>query len=194
MAKSMNILRADLTEARAIYDGRAKTPDGEAGAKAGAVNAVDAVVTFLVDSGVPSSDLEPLLHVLAAFRDHNRGRPNSLFDRVKRPGGGTHSQHGAWRAVVAATVTILLSAGVKKKDAAATVASSLKRAGIDGVAPNQVDSWHREISSERVVDLGAIQIYKDALAEAEAVHPHNPRRAADDLLAGLPGLSSPKEL
>ena len=57
----MRRLRAELTEARAIYDGRAKTPDGEADAQAGAVNAIDAVVTFLVASDVSVDDQQPLL-------------------------------------------------------------------------------------------------------------------------------------
>ncbi len=113
MAEPMERLRAELAEARAIYDDRAKTPDGEAGAPAGALCAIDAVVTFLVGSDVPLGDQQPLLDVLAAFRDHSRGKPNSLFARVKRPGGGTHSQHAAWRAAVAATVTLLVRAKVK---------------------------------------------------------------------------------
>ena len=193
MSDAIKRLRADLAEARAIYDDP-KMPDGEAGGQAGAANAIDAVVTFLGDSGVPSRDLEPLLHVLAAFRDHSRGTPNSLFARVKRPGCGTQSQHGAWRATVAATVTLMVNAGVKKKDAVANVAKSLKKAGIDGVTPKQVNSWHREISTERFADHGAIQIYKSTLAEAAAAHPKNPRRAAEDLLAALPDLKPPQEL
>ena len=48
MADAMNRLRAELAEARAIYDDRDKTPDGEAGAQAGVVNTIDAVVRFLV--------------------------------------------------------------------------------------------------------------------------------------------------
>ena len=73
MAEAMKRLRAGLAEALAIYDGCAKTPDGEAGAQAGAVNAVDTVVTFLDDSGVPFDDQKPLLAILAAFRDHASG-------------------------------------------------------------------------------------------------------------------------
>ncbi len=105
----MERLRAELAEARAIYDGRGETPDGEVGAKAGAVNAVDAVITFLLDTGVPLDDQQPLLDVLAAFRDHSRGKPNSLFARAKKEGGGTHSQRAAWRAAVAATITLLVT-------------------------------------------------------------------------------------
>ena len=194
MVEAMKQLRTELAEARAIYDGRAKTPDGKAGAPAGALNAIDAVVTFLVASDVPLDDQQPLLDVLAAFRDHNRGKPNSLFKREKRPGGGTHSQHAAWRAAVAATVTLLVRAKVKKQDALAIVTDSLKKAGIAGVTKTKVNTWHREISNERHADLGAIQIYYSTLAQADVVHPGFPGRAAEDLLAGLPALSPPQEL
>ena len=194
MAEAMKRLRAELAEARAIYDGNAKTPDGEAGAQEGAVNAIDAVMTFLVASDVPLDDQQPLLDVLAAFRDHSRGKPNSLFARLKRPGGGTHSQPGAWRAAVAATVTLLVNAEVKKRDAVRKVARSLKKAGIDDATPKKVDLWHREISSERFGDLGAVQIYRSTLAKAAATHPENPRLAAEQLLAGLPALRPPQEL
>ena len=192
--EAMKRLRAELAEARAIYDGRAEALDGETGQRAGAVHAVNAVVTFLFDSGVPVNDQQPLLDILAAFRDHSRSKPNSLFASVKTGGGGTHSQRAALRAVVAATVKLLVDAGVKKKAALVIVAIALKKAGIAGVTPKQVDSWHREISSERFGDHGAIQIYKSTLAGAAAAHPKNPRRAAEDLLAGLPGLSPPQEL
>lgn len=194
MEDAMKRLRAELAEARAIYDGRAKTPDAEVGAKAGAVNAIDAVVRFLVDSGVPADDQQPLIDILAAFRDHDRSKPNTLFDKKKRPGGGTLSQHGAWRAVVAAAVTLLVNAGVKKKDAMVRVAGSLKKAGIKGVTSKQLDSWHREISSKRFGDAGAVQIYKSTLDEAAATHPEDPLGAAEVLLAALPKLEPPQEL
>ena len=194
MAAAMKRLRAELAEARAIYAGRAKTPDGEAGLQAGAVNAINAVVTFLSDSGVPPDDWQPLLGVLAAFRDHSRGKPHPLFARVKRPGGGTLSEHAAWRAAVAATVTLLVRAKVKKRDALAIVADSLKKAGVVGVTKTKVNTWHREISNERHADLGAIQIYDSTLAQADVVHPGLPGRAAEDLLAELPHLRPPQQL
>ena len=81
-----------------------------------------------------------------------------------------------------------------KKDALKIVADSLKKAGIAGVTATNVDTWYREIKSERHADLGAIQIYYSALAEANVVHPGLPGRAAEDLLAGLPALSPPQEL
>ncbi len=194
MASAMQRLRAELAEARAIYDGRERTPDGESGRKAGAVNAIDAVMTFLAASDIPRGDQQPLEDVLAAFRDHKRGRPNSLFDKVKKPGGGTHSQRATWRAVIAATVTLLVRAKVKKRDALANVADSLNKAGFADISKTKVDTWHREISSERHADPGAIQIYHSTLAKSAEVHPGNPRSGAEDLLAGLPSLGPPPEL
>ena len=194
MASAMQRLRAELAEARAIYDGRERTPDGELGRKAGAVNAIDAVMTFLAASDVPRGDQEPLEDILAAFRDHKRGKPNSLFDKKKKPGGGTLSQDAAWRAVIAAAVTLLVRAKVRKREALAIVADSLKKAGFVDVSKTKVDTWHREISNKRHADPGAIQIYHSTLAEAAAVHPGLPGRAAEDLLAGLPNLAPPPEL
>ena len=193
-ADAMKRLRAGLAEARAIYDGPAKTPDDEDRGPAAAVNAIDAVVTFLRDNGVSFKDRQPLLDILAAFRDHSRGKPNSLFARVKRPGGGTHSHTAGWRAVVAAAVTLLGRDKVKKRDALKIVANSLKKAGITDVTKTNVETWHREISNERHADPGAIQIYKSVLAKADETHPGLPGRAAELLLAELPGLSPTQEL
>ena len=107
---AMDRLRADLAEARAIYDGRDKTPAGESGQIAGAVNAIAATVTFLRNSGVSSEYWDPLLIVLAAFRDHNLGKPHPLFCRKKRTdeqgktlssGKSNPAEVNTWRGVAA---------------------------------------------------------------------------------------------
>ena len=183
MAEPMERLRAELAEARAIYDSRAKTPDGEAGPQAGAVNAIDAVITFLVASEVPLSVQDPLLVVLAAFRDHSRGKPHPLFAIDKKAGRRLHSQENAWRAYVAAAVQLLVDAGVKKQDALANVADSLRKSGIAGVTKMKVDTWHREISSDRQADHAIIKLYRNMLDQTD---PANPRLAAEKLLATLP--------
>ena len=188
MAEAMKRLRAELAEARAIYDGRDKTPDGEEGAQAGAVNAIDAVVTFLRDSGVPRGDRQPLLVVLAAFRDHSSGKPHPLFAIEKRGGRRELSQDTMWQACVAVVVTLLRKAGVKKRDALANVADSLRKSGIKEITATKVDTWHRKISTGACADNAAGELYRSALGAADAAHPKSPRLAAEELLAELPSL------
>ena len=187
---AMKLLRNELAEARATYDGRDKTLNGEAAAarRTRAVDAVTAVMMFLYDSGVRAEDQQPLIDILAAFTDHQRGKPNSLFASMKKAGGGTHCQIAVWRAEVAVAVALLIKAGEGKKAAVAHVADALTEAGIAGITPKRVDSWHREISSERFGNPAAIQIFKSRLAE----DPADPRRAAEVLLMVMP--DPPQEL
>lgn len=194
--EAMKLLLDELAKARAIYDGREKMLYGEGAAarRAGAFFAVNAVEMFLRDSRVRAHDLQPLIDISAAFTDHSRGKPNSLFASMKKGGGGTHWQIGAFRARVAATVTLLIKTGDKKKAAVARVADALTEAGIPGVTAKQVDSWHREISSERFGDRAAIQLYKSQLAKRVSYNPTDPRLAAQCMLVSLPDFAPPREL
>lgn len=192
----MKLLLDELAKARAIYDGREKMLYGEGAAarRGGAFFAVNAVEMFLRDSRVRAHDLQPLIDISAAFTDHSRGKPNSLFASMKKGGGGTHWQIGAFRARVAATVTLLIKTGDKKKAAVARVADALTEAGIPGVTAKQVDSWHREISSERFGDRAAIQLYKSQLAMHVSYNPTDRRLAAECMLVVLPYFAPPREL
>ena len=172
-------LRAALAEARDIYDGRDKTPAGENGPIAGVVNGIHALNEYLGEVGIPQCDRDPLLVLNAAFRDHARGKPHPLFAVTKKEGHRAHSTDNMWRAAVAAAVQLLQQAGTKKPEAIAIVAERI------GVKASTVDSWHRQISTERHTDKGAIQTYKTTLAEAAEVHPEAPAKAAQQLLDGL---------
>lgn len=90
--EAMKLLLDELAKARAIYDGREKMLYGEGAAarRAGAFFAVNAVEMFLRDSRVRAHDLQPLIDISAAFTDHSRGKPNSLFASMKK-GGGRHT-------------------------------------------------------------------------------------------------------
>ena len=184
-------LRASLAEARAIYDGKAETPDGETGPIAGAVNAVDAVLSFLRASPIDSQDLDPLLIIEAAFRDHSFGKRHPLFalkkrvgekGNIKSPGQRLPSQVWVWRATVAAAVNLRMLAGDSKKAAVSAVADAID------AKPGEVDGWHREISIERMADQGAVTIYKSTISKALEVHPDSPQLAAQQLIAALPRL------
>lgn len=183
MEEAMKRLRHELLKARLVCATCDKAPDAVMWHRACARRAVIAVVKFLKDSGVPREDLGLLIDISGAFRDHKHGKPNPLFGWVKKRGGGTLSRVGGWRASVAATVALLVNAGEKKKTALAHVADSLTKAGLTGVTAKRVDSWHREISSERFGDPDVIQLFKNLVAAGAKEHPTDTRRAAEKLLA-----------
>ncbi len=172
-------LRAALAEARDIYDGRDETPAGESGPIAGVVNSIHALNEYLGEVGIPQCDRDPLLVLEAAFRDHARGKPHPLFAVTKQRGRRGYSTDNTWHGAVAAAVQLLQQAGTKKPEAIAIVAERI------GVEQSRVESWHREISTERHTDKGAIQTYKTTIAEAAKVHPEAPAKAAQQLLNGL---------
>lgn len=194
MEEAMKRLRHELLKARLVCATCDKAPDAVMWHRAYARRAVIAVVKFLKDSGVPREDLGLLIDISGAFRDHKHGKPNPLFGWVKKRGGGTLSRVGGWRASVAATVALLVNAGEKKKTALAHVADSLTKAGLTGVTAKRVDSWHREISSERFGDRAAIQLYKSQLAKRVSYNPTDPRLAAQCMLVSLPDFAPPREL
>ena len=126
-------------------------------------------------------DTHPLTALLGAFRDHARGKPHPLFVVAGISGQRAHSADNAFRAYVAVAVKLLIRAGVKRKDAIATVAKAIN------TKSSKVESWYREIGSERHLDAGTIQLYRNMLVKAEEIFPGEPRRAADTLIAMFDG-------
>lgn len=177
---SLDRLRAALAEARAIYDGEAETMDSECGPVAGVANAVFAIDEYLRAVRVPEQERTPLIALLGALRDHARGKPHPLLAVAKKEGRRGHSADNAWRAYVAAGVTMLVKAGDRKTNAIATVAKRL------GVRKSTVESWHREISTGRHGDSGTTTLYKNMLLLGDETFRDNPRQAADTLLDILP--------
>ena len=176
-AEALKRLRAALTEARAIYDGRDTDDANEHGPIAGVVSTVHALVDYLREIEIPC---DPLLVLEAAFRDHARGKPHLLFARTKKAGQQAGSVDKVWHATVAAAVTLLTKADNSKAKAIATVADRI------GEKRAKVRYWHNEISNERLRDDGALAVYQSTLAHAAEVHPDSPALAADQLLAALP--------
>jgi hypothetical protein len=121
-----------------------------------------------------------------AFRDNASGARNDIFAIKKKRGHPrTLSQDAAWQAYVAAAVTLLVNAKVRKRAALANVADSLRKSGIKGITAKKVETWHREISTERYVDPTIIYLYRNMLDAANKKHPKSPRLAAEELLETL---------
>ncbi len=129
-----------------------------------------------------TDERDPLLVLEAAFRDHARGKPHPLFARTKKAGQQAGAADKVWHATIAAAVTLLTGPDNPKKKAIATVAKRIS------TKASTVESWHREISTERHSDDGTITIYKSTLAYAAEAHPDSPSLAAEELLAALPNL------
>ena len=181
-AEALKRLRAALTEARDIYDGRDTDDANEHGPIAGVGSTVHALVDYLREIEIPTDEYDPLLVLEAAFRDHARGKPNPLFARTKKAGRRGYSTDNVWHATVAAAVRLLQDADEKKPRAIARVAEQI------GEKRATVRMWHREISTERHTDDATIKIYKSTLAHAAEAHPDSPALAAEELLAALPSL------
>lgn len=113
---------------------------------------------YFATIGVPLAELRPLMMVMGAFRDHDRGKPSPVFAIKRRSGQRGSVVDDMFKACVAATMTAYQRQGWTKQSAAKHVGTALD------IPAKTVDGWHREISSERHPDPGVISSYKLILA------------------------------
>ncbi|MBB4633777.1 hypothetical protein [Sphingosinicella soli] len=152
--------------AESIGDVRAKlTTATELEGLPGAISALDAAYSFLLDCGASYSELRPLFGLLAALEDHKRGKPNPLLAVHSKRGNRSHVADDQFKACAAATMTIIQKSGRTKREAASLVSGRLKSAGI-AISPTNIDTWHREISSHRHADPGVLGTYQLLIEKA----------------------------
>lgn len=152
------------------------------GGPAGSAHALGAVRAYLLDEGFSEPEVEPLFRLWLALADHAEGKPNPLLSRVRRDGNRSHQADLNFKICVASTMTMLVRLGKSKREAAEIISRSLRSDGVQ-VRPTSVDSWHREISSNRHPDPSVLKSYNenvDAIARQA-----DPRRAVASAVRGL---------
>jgi hypothetical protein len=137
----------------------------------------------------------PLQQLLFGLKDLDRGKPNRLFEPVKVDHCPPNSISDVmFRAIPAAAMTCLMErGGIKRTQAAATIAKRLNALGYTdrfggAIKGAQVEQWREEAMAKRPKEELAARRYHEALIEVEA---KAPQEAVTYLLESLPRLPPP---